>query len=247
MCGRYVLRVILKNLARDFPLGFEVLEADLPPVQRPRFNIAPTQMVSVIRIVGRERRHSILRWGLIPHWWKNGRPKIQINARSETLLEKPYFRDAARKRRCLILADGFYEWKRDANDKPLQAYFIERIDGRPFVMAGIWESWISPDGEAIETVAIVTTSENADVRPVHHRMPLILAQRDYLTWLEAERFSGEEAIKLCVPAPDGTLIARSVSDRANAVRNDDAANLEPDDPNTPKPSRRKDTGQGSLF
>jgi len=121
MCGRFVLRVILSNLAGAFSLGFEVAESDVPVQARPRFNIAPTQMISVIRMAGGARRHSLLRWGLIPHWWKQGRPKIQINARSETLLEKPYFRDAVRERRCLVLADGFYEWKRDVNGKAVQA------------------------------------------------------------------------------------------------------------------------------
>jgi len=108
-------------------------------------------------------------------------------------------------------------------------------------MAGVWESWISPDGEEIETVAIVTVSANADVGPVHDRMPAILDPRDYLDWLEAERVSAAEAVGLCVPAPDGTLIARPVGERVNAVKNDDAANLQPGDPT------KDDGGQGRLF
>lgn len=248
MCGRYVLRVILKNLRRDFELGFDVHETDLPMEARPRYNIAPTQMVSVIRVVDGARRHSLLRWGLIPHWAKEVK-KPQINARGETVFEKPMFRDAARRRRCLILADGFYEWKRDANDKPLQAYFIERADGKPFAMAGIWDTWISPDGEVVDSVAIVTTEANAEIAPIHDRMPVILAPKDYLTWIEAERVTAEEAKALIKPAPDGTFAPKPVSNRANAVRNDDAANLEPADPNAPAqpPRKSSDPRQGDLF
>ncbi len=247
MCGRYVLRVILKNLRRDFELGFDVHETDLPMEARPRYNIAPTQMVSVIRVVDGVRRHSLVRWGLIPHWSKEVR-KPQINARGETVFEKPMFRDAARRRRCLILADGFYEWKRDHNDKPLQAYFIERMDGKPFAMAGIWDTWISPDGEVIDGVAIVTTEANAEIVPIHDRMPVVLAQKDYLSWIEAERATVEDAKALIKPAPDGTFAPRPVTNRANAVRNDDPANLEPADPNAPPPPpKRSDPRQGDLF
>ncbi|MBP6012419.1 MAG: SOS response-associated peptidase [Alphaproteobacteria bacterium] len=239
--------MILKNLRRDFELGFDVHETDLPMEARPRYNIAPTQMVSVIRMVDGVRRHSLVRWGLIPHWSKEVR-KPQINARGETVFEKPMFRDAARRRRCLILADGFYEWKRDQNDKPLQAYFIERVDGKPFAMAGIWDTWISPDGEVIDSVAIVTTEANAEIAPIHDRMPVILAQKDYLTWIEAERATVDEAKALIKPAPDGTFAPKAVTNRANAVRNDDPANLEPADPNAPPPPpKRSDPRQGDLF
>lgn len=234
-------------------MPFDVVDGDLPPPV-PRYNIAPTQLISVIRMVAGSPRHSLLRWGLIPHWVKDAKPRIQINARGETLLDKPYFRTAARKRRCLILADGFYEWKRDANDKPLQAFFFERVDGRPFVMAGLWEVWISPANDRIETVAVVTTDANADVAPVHDRMPVILAPEDYLSWLDAERVDAEHAMQLVRPPPNGTLIGRPVSNRVNKVVNDDATNLDPTTPSTPsappKPPRRKpkdDPGQGSLF
>ena len=247
MCGRYVLRVVLKNFRRDFELGFDVDDSDVPMEVRPRYNIAPTQMVPVIRVVNGKRWLSLVRWGLIPHWAKEVK-KPQINARGETIFEKPMFRDAARQRRCLILADGFYEWKRDQNDKPLQAYFVERADGKPFAMAGIWETWISPDGEVIDTVAIVTTHANAEVAAIHDRMPVILDSKDYLTWIEAERVSADEAKALIKPAPDGTLAPRPISSRANAVKNDDAANLNPFDPSdAPAPPRKGDPRQGDLF
>lgn len=249
MCGRYVLRVVLKNLRRDFELGFDVHESDLPMEARPRYNIAPTHMVPVIRVIEGKRWLSLVRWGLIPHWAKEVK-KPQINARGETIFEKPMFRDAARRRRCLILADGFYEWKRDQNDKPLQAYFIERTDGKPFAMAGIWDTWISPDGEVIDSVAIVTTEANAEIVAIHDRMPVVLAAKDYLTWIEAERTTVEEAKALIKPAPDGTFAPRPISNRANAVRNDDASNLDPADPNAspPKPPRKGgDSRQGDLF
>jgi putative SOS response-associated peptidase YedK len=248
MCGRYVLRVVLKNFRRDFGLGFDVDDSDVPMEARAQYNVAPTHMVPVIRVVDGKRWLSLVRWGLIPHWAKELK-KPQINARGETIFEKPMFRDAARRRRCLILADGFYEWKRDANDKPLQAYFVERADGRPFAMAGIWDNWISPDGEVIDTVAIVTTEANADVAPIHHRMPVILNTNDYLTWIEADRVPIDDAKALIKPAPDGTLAPRPVSNRVNAVKNDDASNLNPFDPSTspPAPPRKSDPRQGDLF
>jgi putative SOS response-associated peptidase YedK len=246
MCGRYVLRVVLKNFRRDFELGFDIDDSDVPMEGPARFNIAPTQMVPVIRVIDGKRWLSLVRWGLIPHWAKEVK-KPQINARGETIFEKPMFRDAARKRRCLILADGFYEWKRDANDKPLQAYFVTRGDGKPFAMAGIWDTWISPDGEVIDTCAIVTTEANAEVAPIHHRMPVILDPRDYLTWLEGDV---EEVKALIKAAPDGTMAPRAVSNRVNAVRNDDAANLNSFDPSAApvqSPPRKGDPRQGDLF
>jgi putative SOS response-associated peptidase YedK len=248
MCGRYVLRVVLKNFRRNFELGFDVDDSDVPIEVRPRFNIAPTQMVPVIRVVSGKRWLSLIRWGLIPHWAKEVK-KPQINARGETIFEKPMFRDAARQRRCLILADGFYEWKRDANDKPLQAYFVSREDGKPFAMGGIWETWISPDGEVIDTVAIVTTLANAEIAPIHDRMPVILDNRDYLTWIEADRVSVEDAKALIKPASDGTLSPRPVSNRVNTVKNDDSENLSPFDPSgvPPPPRKPSDPRQGDLF
>ena len=248
MCGRYVLRVVLKNFRRDFELGFDVDDSDVPMEARPRFNIAPTQTVPVIRVIDGKRWLSLVRWGLIPHWAKEMK-KPQINARGETIFEKPMFRDAARRRRCLILADGFYEWKRDANDRPLQAYFVERADGKPFAMAGIWDTWISPDGEIIDTVAIVTTTANADIEAIHDRMPVILARQDYLSWIDSDRVGVEEAKALIKPAPDGSMRPRPVSNRANAVKNDDATNLDPVDPGrAPQPPpKRRDPRQGDLF
>ena len=246
MCGRYVLRVILKNLRRDFELGFDVRDSDFPVQQRPRYNIAPTEMVSVIRVVDGVRRHSLLRWGFIPYWSK-GETKPQINARGETLFDKPMFRDAARARRCLMLADGFYEWKRDERDRPLQAYFVERADGKPFAMAGIWDTWISGDGEVIESVCVVTTDASAEIASIHDRMPVILDKRDYLIWLEGDIDAARALIK---PPPDSTMTPRPVSNRVNAVRNDDAENLKPVDPNEPPkaPSRKpSDPRQGDLF
>jgi putative SOS response-associated peptidase YedK len=252
MCGRFVLRVVLRNLQRDFPLPFELDGAELPPAP-PRFNIAPTQMISIVRMIGREKMHALVRWGLIPRWWpKDKKPKVQINGRGETLFDKPYFRDSAKNRRCLVLADGYYEWRRDENDRPLQAYFVERADGKPFAMAGVWDVWKSPAGDYIESVAVVTTPASADIAGIHDRMPLILAPEDYLSWLDAQRVDEGHARELIRTAPAGTLIARAVGNRVNKVANDDPANLAPATPDdTPplKSTRRKpkDTGQGSLF
>lgn len=240
----------MKNLRRDFDLGFDVRESDFPVQERARYNIAPTQMVSVIRVVNGAKRHSLLRWGLIPSWSKGDR-KPQINARGETLFEKPMFRDAARHRRCLMLADGYYEWKRDEKDQPLQAYFVERADGKPFAMAAIWEGWVSRDGEVIETVAIVTTDASADIAGIHHRMPVILAQRDYLAWLDTDRVLPDEAQALLKPLAAGTMVARAVGNHVNKVVNDDPSNLAPLDPgvaaSSKDPPKKTDPRQGDLF
>jgi putative SOS response-associated peptidase YedK len=242
----------LRNLKQDFPFPFDIDGGDLPPGP-PRYNIAPTQIVSVIRMIGREKRHAFVRWGLIPRWWpKDKKPKVQINGRGETLFDKPYFRDSAKNRRCLVLADGYYEWRRDQNDRPIQAFFVERRDSRPFAMAGVWDVWKSPAGDYIESVAVVTTPANADLAGIHDRMPLILAPGDYLSWLDAETVDEGHARALIRPAPDGTLIARAVGSRVNKVANDDPTNLDPSPPDAtppPKPARRrpKETGQGSLF
>src|SRR5690606_29545542 len=142
------------------------------------------------------------------------------------------------------------EWKRDEKDRPLAAYFVERADGKPFAMAGIWDTWISPDGEVIESVAVVTTEANADIASIHHRMPVILAQADYLTWLEAERVSVEEAKPLIKAPPDGTMAPRPVGNQVNKVVNDDPSNLNapsPDDPAPRTPPKRNDPRQGDLF
>ncbi|MCH7795368.1 MAG: SOS response-associated peptidase, partial [Proteobacteria bacterium] len=187
--------------------------------------------VAAVRLASGEsgevgRRFVWLRWGLIPAWAKD--PAIgnrTINARAETVAEKPAFRAAFRERRCLIVADGFYEWKTEAGGK--QPYRITLVDGGPFALAGLWERWAGPHGgEAIESCTIVTTEANARLRAIHPRMPVILAPDAFDPWLDPET-PGAEAEALLVPYPSEALTHYRVSPRLNSPANDDPALIEP--------------------
>lgn len=176
MCGRYSLTADIGELARRF--GFDGDHVDLEP----RYNIAPTQ--GVLTVVGGEnRRGGLMRWGLIPHWAKNvSIGSRMINARAETVAEKPAFRVALRRRRCLVLADGFYEWRRTgAGKRPMR---IVMRSGEPFAFAGLWSVWKDPDGNRIPSCAIVTTEANDLLRPIHDRMPVILPRELEDLWLD---------------------------------------------------------------
>jgi putative SOS response-associated peptidase YedK len=171
MCGRYTLRTPVETLAKEFGII-----GPLPEVQA-RYNVAPTQEVVAVLSEDALRHLEMLRWGLIPSWADD--PAIgsrMINARSETAAEKPFFRRAFKKSRCLILADGFYEWQKTANGK--QPYYIRMEDGSPFAFAGLWESW-GKHGEEIRSCAILTTDANDLVGEIHHRMPVILPPDNY--------------------------------------------------------------------
>src|SRR5262245_35107324 len=175
MCGRFTLATSRAQLADLFRLAGG---PELPL----RYNIAPTQPVPVVRAAGDGRALALARWGLIPRWATD--PAIGnrlINARSETVAEKPSFRDAFRKRRCLIPATGFYEWAKTAGGK--QPYHFRLLDGRPFAFAGLWERW-DRGGEPVESCTILTTAANAVVRPVHERMPVILPAEAFAAWLD---------------------------------------------------------------
>ena len=209
MCGRYALHAHPDVVALQFGLA-------VAPQLRPRYNIAPTQEAPVIRIDAQQNRALVLlRWGLVPSWSKD--PAIgsrMINARAETAAEKPAFRNAFRHRRCLVPADGYYEWKLEAGRK--QPYLLQLASGGPFGMAGLWESWRSLEGEVIESYAILTTDAAGAARQVHDRMPVIVAQREYGSWL-----SGTEPGALLRPSPGAQFTLRRVSTRLNSPRNDD--------------------------
>lgn len=178
MCGRYTLTLDPAELQDLFELA-QPAPADLAP----RYNVAPSQPVAVIAN-GSERKLELFRWGLIPSWAKD--PKIGnqlINARSETLAEKPAFRTALKRRRCLILADGFYEWKRQGQRKT--PMYFQLAQGQPFAFAGLWETWTGPDQVPVRSCTIITTRANPVVEPVHDRMPVILAPAAYGDWLSA--------------------------------------------------------------
>jgi putative SOS response-associated peptidase YedK len=199
MCGRYVLTLPPEAMRAAFRY------ADQPNFP-PRYDIRPTQPVPILRLANGERRFALLRWGFIPGFVKNEKEfPLLINARAETVFDKPSFRNAIRRRRCLFLADGFYEWRKlDEKGKRKQPFLIHRADGAPFGMAGIWESWMSPNGSEIETAAILTVSANALISAIHERMPVIVPDRDIACWLapESERGAIEAILR---PAPEDVL------------------------------------------
>lgn len=189
----------------------------------PRYNAAPTQRMPVVRVFDGKRELVLLRWGLIPSWAKD--PKIGnslINARGETVHEKPAFRSAFKARRCLVPADGFYEWRKLSGGSK-QPYRITMADSSPFAFAGLWERWDKGD-EPLETFTIITTTANVLVAPIHDRMPVILDPADYDAWLESQDTTIPMA--LLQPYPAKRMSAYPVSTRVNSPRNDDAAVIE---------------------
>ncbi|MDX1425850.1 MAG: SOS response-associated peptidase [Kiloniellales bacterium] len=199
MCGRYVLKANLPEIARM--LG---IEPGGGAALAPRYNIAPTQAVPACRAdAGGERRLVDLRWGLVPRWAKDAKVAYRmINARAETVAEKPAFRDAFRRRRCLLPADGYYEWKRAGTRK--QPYYLSRRDGSPFCFAGLWERWQRGDAEPIESCAIITTAADGLAADIHDRMPVILDEGDFARWLDPALDDTAALAPLLAPrAPDG--------------------------------------------
>jgi putative SOS response-associated peptidase YedK len=216
MCGRYALTSPPEVIAQRFNLLWV-------PELLAHYNIAPSQMIPVVRNMGQGRELALHKWGLIPSWAKD--PAIGfklINARAETLADKPAFRSAYRRRHCLIPADAFYEWKPIAGRK--QPYCIRMADQTPFAMAGLWEHWANPVGQAVETCTIITTNANTLVGDLHNRMPVILAPDDYAAWLDPGSAKAQELLK---PFPPERMTVYPVSLRVNNVKNDDAECLAP--------------------
>jgi putative SOS response-associated peptidase YedK len=218
MCGRYTLRTPLNVLAEQFLFDLSDLPADFTLV--PRGNISPTQMIAAVRrpAEGSPRVLAWLRWGLIPSWSKDAKIAARlINARSETLAEKPSFRTPFAKRRCLILADGYYEWVTEGKKKI--PHLFRRQDGQPFAFAGLWESWQVPEGDPLErlarpgidghprleTATIVTTSANELSAQIHDRMPVILPAEAYDLWLDPAITDTKQLTNLLQPFPSGEL------------------------------------------
>ena len=218
MCGRYTLTTPAERLAEQF--GFDGPSVELPP----NYNVAPTQGVAAVIEEGGQRRLEVLRWGLIPPWADD--PQIgsrMINARSETAPGKPSFRRAFRERRCLIPADGFYEWQRTNGAK--QPYFIHMEGGGPFAFAGLWESWSKGGEGEVRTCTILTTEANTLVGEIHDRMPVILAADAYDVWLDpaSER---DELTALLAPYPEDGMEAYPVSRFVNSPQNNDPRCIE---------------------
>lgn len=214
MCGRFALYSSGDALERRFIVRIpEPLEA--------RYNIAPSQSVCVVRCVGPDGQcqWGSLRWGLLPAWAKDPRLGYKmINARAETVAEKPAFRHAYRHRRCLIPANGFYEWARAVGGK--QPYYIRMADEELFAFAGLWERWSGPDGGPVETCAIITTAADDWMRPLHERMPLILRTRDHARWLDPTSPADDLQEVLQSPERAPAMVAVPVSSRVNSPRND---------------------------
>jgi putative SOS response-associated peptidase YedK len=212
MCGRFAFYSPHEAVIRLFGV------AAAPEIE-PRWNIAPTQFIATVREAGGPREVAMLYWGLVPSWAREKSIGARmINARSETLGEKPSFRNAFRRRRCLILADGYYEWQRSGAVK--QPYFITFADGQPFGIAGLWERWRDPaTGEPLESCCIVTTSPAATVAHVHDRMPVIVPPDAYAEWLDPGNEAPERLARLFEPCGRPDLQARPVSRRVNDARN----------------------------
>lgn len=225
MCGRYSSTNPL-----DVILEYFLIHDVRPEVEegyRPRFNVAPSQPVLVVGLSQGERAAAMHRWGLIPSWAKD--PAIgskMINARSETVAQRPAYREAFRRRRCLIPADGLYEWKRVGKAK--QPFRFTLRDASPFAFAGLWEEWRAPDNTAIRSCTILTTEPNELIEPVHNRMPVILPVEAYDTWLNPHT-EPEELMTLLSPYPADAMVAYPVSTQVNSPFNDDPSLIEPID------------------
>jgi putative SOS response-associated peptidase YedK len=216
MCGRF-------TQAADGEVIAQVFQLPEVPELAPRYNIAPTQDVAAVRAAeggGRELVH--IHWGLIPSWAKERAMGAgMINARAETLAEKPAFRSAFRARRCLIVADGFYEWQKTGGRK--QPHFIAFRDLRPFAFAGLWERWRGEGGEVVESCTIVTTEANELLAPIHDRMPVILDPGDFASWIDPAEKGPESIARLLRPYPPDQLQAYPVSFFVNNPANDTPA------------------------
>lgn len=247
MCGRYELHTHPAAIALAFGIG-------TIPSLAPRYNIAPMQQVPVVRRSQTGPRELVdMRWGLVPRWAKDpGIGAKMINARSETIAEKPSFRTAYRRHRCLLPTNGFYEWKVGAGGAK-QPIHIGMKDGGLFAFAGLAERWLSPEGEVLDTCTIVTTQANALLSPLHDRMPVIVASHDYERWLDV---ANVDVSDLFAPFPAALMTYYPVSTRVNAVRNDDASLLErivedaaaaPDEQGAEEPVKAVKPEQSQLF
>lgn len=230
----------------------------------PRYNVAPTQPIAVVRLQEAKRQFVLMRWGLLPSWVKDPKAfSLVINARGESVLDKPAFSNAMKRRRCLIPADGFYEWQATGGRK--QPYYVRAKSGAPLAFAGLWETWTGPNGEELDTVAIITTTANRTLAAIHARMPVIVPEEAFDLWLNCADVDAETAAALIVPAPDDLLEAYEISTAVNRVANDNPKVLErlsggaesvsvpQPEPKPARPQRaksekaKKDDGQGALF
>src|SRR5258705_10980028 len=254
MCGRFVITSPPAAIRQAFGYAEQ-------PNFPPRYNIAPTQPIPVVIVEDGGRHFKLMRWGLVPAWVKDPRQfSLLINARSETVLEKPAFKNAIKRRRCLRPTDGYYEWPVAGDRK--RPYFIYRRDRQPFGLAGLAETWIGPNGEEVDTVAIVTAPASPDLAVLHPRVPVTIAPDDFERWLDGLNNDAESVMPLLVGPRPGECAWHEISTRVNRVANDDAQLILPitdeervvEAPEPKKTAVRKaaaaapeDEGQGSLF
>ena len=218
MCGRFSQ----SQLAEAIATAFQV--AEVPPLT-PRYNIAPTQSVAAVLQTPehKARQFRMLHWGLIPSWAKDRKIGARlINARAETVAEKPAFRSAFRQRRCLVLADGFYEWQQQEHKKQKQPFYFRLSDGQSFAFAALWEHWKDGSGEEIESCTLLTTEPNELMKPVHNRMPVILDPKNYDLWLDPDVKKSELLQPLLRPYSAEEMMAYPVSTAVNKPTNDTA-------------------------
>jgi putative SOS response-associated peptidase YedK len=245
MCARYVITSPADAVRALF--GY-----DERPNFPPRYNVAPTQPIPIVRFLNGKRSYALVRWGFLPAWVKDPRTfSLLVNARGESVLDKTSFRNAMRRRRCLIPADGFYEW---ADGTPRRPYFVRPKSGGPIAFAGLWETWTGPNGEEVDTAAIVTTPANRLLAAIHDRMPVIVAPDAFDLWLDCATVDAETAAALITPAPDALFEFHAVSNAVNRAANDSVELVAPapasvDAGATPNPpaKRKKSDDQPSLF
>src|ERR1700682_5005021 len=255
MCGRFVITSPPEALRQVF--GY-IEQPNFPP----RHNIAPTQPIPVVIIENGVRHFRLMRWGLLPAWVKDvGKFTLLINARAETVNEKPAFKNAMKRRRCLIPADGYYEWQ--ASDQRKRPHFIHGRDGGPLGLAGLAETWIGPNGEELDTVAIVTAPASADLAVLHDRVLVTISPPDFGRGLDCSAEEAETVMALLTAPGEGEFVWHEVSTRVNRAANDDAQLILPITaeemaaegpkpakkaaPRKPVPVTTDDDGQGSLF
>jgi putative SOS response-associated peptidase YedK len=214
MCARYVITSPAAAVRALF--GYQEL-----PNFPPRYNVAPTQPIPIVRLADGRRSFALMRWGFLPAWVKD--PKnftLLVNARGELVLEKPAFRNAMRRRRCLIPADGFYEWQAVQAGKPGRPYFVRPKSAGPIALAGLWETWTGPNGEELDTTVIVTTQANRLLAPIHGRMPVIVQPQAFDLWLDCAKVDAAAASVLIAPAAEDLLECYAVSPAVNRAEND---------------------------
>ncbi|MEL7038167.1 MAG: SOS response-associated peptidase [Cyanobacteria bacterium J06592_8] len=219
MCGRFSLTCSAEQLSATFELS-EIHDFT------PRYNIAPTQLIATVKIDSQSEKRELnwMRWGLIPSWSKDTKMAAKlINARVETITEKPSFRNAIRQRRCLILADGFYEWKKQEDRK--QPYYFQQDSHQPFAFAGIWEQWKSPENEDIISCTILTTEATGEMCSIHHRQPIIVPKAIYSQWLDPNLTKPQDILPLLTSQP--SLSYYPVKTTVNSPKHDTADCIQP--------------------